>query len=122
MQPLLKHLADHETSLPALLSIVKALMAIGDKAIVDPFRDFLLTYRCDPIFAKKHTQVLNLISEALLKLGGEEMRQMLSFIENDVHTIRPLRVYIGKALKEARRGPKLPPADKAGPKKRGRSK
>ena len=105
VQPLLAHLADHETPITALAAIVKALDTIGDKAVVEPFRDFLLTYRCDPKFGDKRAQgVLNLIAGTLLKMGGEEERQLLSFVQNDVHTLPALRTYIDKALRQDKPG------------------
>jgi hypothetical protein len=42
-----------------------------------------------------------LIAEALLRLGGEDERQLLSFVENDSHTVRPLRVYLAAALRQS---------------------
>jgi outer membrane protein assembly factor BamB len=105
IKPLLVHLADHETSLPAVEEIVKALAVIGDKTILEPFRDFLLTYRCDPIFTKFPT-ALNLVAESLLKLGGEDERQLLSFVENDPHTLQSLRTYLGEALRQTAPSPK----------------
>ncbi|MCC6746590.1 MAG: PQQ-binding-like beta-propeller repeat protein [Deltaproteobacteria bacterium] len=100
VRPLLAHLGDHETPQPALVEVVKALTALGDAAVLEPFRDFLLTYRCDAAFLKD-TTALNLVAEALLRLGGEDERQLLSFVENDSHTLKPLRAYIAAA---ARRG------------------
>lgn len=100
VRPLLMHLADHETSLVATEAVVRALAAIGDRSIKDPFRDFLLTYRCDPIFAKAPA-ALNLVAETLLNMGGEDERQLLSFIENDPHTLKSLRVYLGEVLRQS---------------------
>jgi hypothetical protein len=113
LRPLLLHLADHETPLPAVAEIVKALTAIGDPAVVEPFRDFLLTYRCDPEFNKSPT-ALQLVAEALLKLGGENERQLLSFVENDANTLAALRNYLGEALKgkTLKKKPAEKPADK----------
>jgi outer membrane protein assembly factor BamB len=99
IKPLIKHLMDHETSLPAIEAIVKALITIGDKSAVKPLRDFLLTYRADPMF-QKSSLILNLIADGLLKLGGEEERQLLRFVGNDSQTIKPLRRYLAEALKQ----------------------
>jgi len=101
---LLSHLADHETPVDAVVEIVKALSIVGDKTILEPFRDFLLTYRCDPIFTKAPT-ALNLVAESLLKLGGEDERQLLSFVENDPHTLQSLRTYLGEALRQSSKKP-----------------
>ena len=100
VKPLLKHMKDHETPIPAVEEIVKALVAIGDKSVLEPFRGFLLTYRADPMF-KKSSAALNLVADGLLKLGGEEERQLLRFVKNDIHTIQPLRVYLTKALAQS---------------------
>lgn len=119
VQPLLRHLADHETPLPALSAVVKALVAIGDKGLLEPFRDFLLTYRCDPTFGNEAAQgVLNLIAEALLEMGGEEERQLLSFVANDVHTVAPLRAYVDKLMvKRDKAKAEQPRPDKSSPKR-----
>ena len=101
---LLAHLRDNETPLEAVVEVVKALSAIGDKRAVKAFRDYLLTYRCDPRFAEPRAQsVLNHVAEALLRLGNEDERQLLVFVQNDVHSIAPLRAYIAKALREFER-------------------
>lgn len=112
VRPLLAHLNDHETPITAISDIVRALTAVGDKSILEPFRDFLLTYRSDPSFLKAPAG-LNLIAEALLRMGGEDERQLLSFVENDSHTVRPLRVYLAAALRQSSKGNALAPkADK----------
>ncbi|MFH1130002.1 MAG: hypothetical protein V1754_01625, partial [Pseudomonadota bacterium] len=64
-------------------------------------RNFLLTYRCDQTFLREPA-ALNLIADALLKLGGEDERQLLSFVGNDNHTLVPLRTYLKTALKQAK--------------------
>jgi len=116
VRPLLQHLADHETPLPAVVEVVKALADIGDKSILEPFRDFLLTYRCDPIFTKAPA-ALNQVAEALLRLGGEDERQLLSFVENDPHTLLSLRNYLGEALRQSKPSPKSKKPAKAAAKK-----
>ena len=100
VQPLLDHLKDPETPIPAVEDIVKALIAIGDKSVVIPFRDWLLYYRADSNFMDS-SLVLNLIADGLLLLGGEEERQLLSFVQNDSQTIKPLRTYLAEALKRS---------------------
>jgi hypothetical protein len=108
VKPLLLHLADPETRLPAVVAIVQALHSIGDSSVVEPLRDFLLTYRCEPQF-RKVPAALNAVADALLGLGGEEERQLLRFVGNDSHSLESLRVYIKTALrqdKEKRRSSK----------------
>ncbi len=101
VKPLLTHLMDHETPVPAVVEIVKALTIIGDKSSLESFRSFLLTYRADSMFIKSST-ALNLVADGLLKLGGEEERQLLRFVKNDIHTIKPLRTYLTKALEQSK--------------------
>ena len=101
VKPLLAHLMDHETPVPAVVEIVKALTTIGDKSSLESFRSFLLTYRADSMFLKSST-ALNLVADGLLKLGGEEERQLLRFVKNDIHTIKPLRTYLTKALEQSK--------------------
>lgn len=98
---LVAHLEDHETPLPTVEAIVKALIEIGDEAVLVPFRDFLLMYRADPDF-KKSTTALNLVADGLLKLGGEEERQLLRFVQNDSLTLKPLRTYLAEAMKTSK--------------------
>lgn len=100
VQPLLQHLADHETPILAVVEVVRALSVIGDKTILEPFRDFLLTYRCDPMF-NDAPAALNLVAESLLKLGGQDEWQLLSFVQNDPHTLQSLRTYLDKALRQS---------------------
>ena len=97
VRPLLLHLADHETPFPAVAAIVKALVAIGDPSVVEPFRDFLLTYRCDPDFDEMPA-VLQLVAKTLLVLGGKNELPLLKYVENDGNTLQSLRDYLGKAL------------------------
>jgi hypothetical protein len=114
VKPLLLHLADHETPLPAVENIIRALVAIGDRTVLEPFRDYLLTYRCDPIMDKA-PGVLTALAEGLLKLGGENERRMLSFVENDSSTRPFLRTYLQQAIKQTKpaAGPKKNSADAA---------
>jgi HEAT repeat protein len=121
VKPLLMHLADHETPLPAVVEVVKALTAIGDESIREPFRDFLLTYRCDPLF-RKYPAALNLVAEALLEMGTEEERQLLSFVENDPHSLASLRTYLGEALRQTKPTKKKPAQKKAEVKASGEEK
>lgn len=99
VRPLLLHLADHETPVKALASIARALLRIGDKSALEPLRDFLLTYRCEPEF-EKAPAALNAVADALLGLGAEEERQLLSFIGNDSHTLKSLRTHIAAAMRK----------------------
>ncbi len=112
VQPLLAHLGDHETPIKAIAPIVKALAAIGDGAAVEPLRDFLLTYRCEPQF-KKAPEALNALGDALLALGGEEERQLLRFVGNDAHTLKSLKVYLKAALRQDKLRPRKKPAKPA---------
>ncbi len=105
VRPLLLHLADHENTVAAVAEVARALIAIGDQAAVEPFRDFLLTYRCDPSFSRA-PEALNLVAEGLLKMGGENERQLLSFVEGDANTLPSLRTYLAEALKQAKPGVK----------------
>jgi hypothetical protein len=113
VRPLLLHLADHETPLAAMVEIVRALLAIGDKSVVEPLRDFLLTYRCDQNF-EKVPEALRLVAETLLAMGGENERQLLGFVENDIHTLPSLRTYLTEALRQGRPGKKAAPSRKGG--------
>ncbi|MBW2733066.1 MAG: hypothetical protein JRH20_11800, partial [Deltaproteobacteria bacterium] len=99
VRPLLFHLADHETPIKALASIARALIRIGDKSALEPLRDFLLTYRCEPEF-EKAPEALNTVVDGLLALGTEEERQLLSFVGNDSHTLKSLRTHIAAAMRK----------------------
>jgi outer membrane protein assembly factor BamB len=118
VKPLLLHLADHETPLAVLVEIIKALTVIGDISIIEPLKDFLLTYRCDPLFLEA-PDVLNLAGEALFKLGGEEEKQLLSFIQNDPHTLDALQFHLGSIFRQratsAVKTPELESSPSSGP-------
>ena len=85
-----------------MTEIARALKAIGNRSVVRPLRDFLLTYRCEPEF-RKAPAALNTVADALLEMGGEEERQLLQFVGNDSHTLQSLRVYVAAALRQAKK-------------------
>ncbi len=99
---LLAHLQEPLTPFSALEEIVLALIKIGDKRIVWPFSQFLLTYRADPSFGPQ-INILTKIAKSLIKMGGRSERQMLTFVAEDHHTLPQLRQYLrrelGKAIK-----------------------
>jgi outer membrane protein assembly factor BamB len=97
---LLAHLREPMTPYSALEEIVHALIKIGDKRIVWPFNQFLLTYRAEPAF-KPRINILTTMAKALLKMGGRSERQMLTFVAEDHHTLPQLRQFLKRELKKA---------------------
>ncbi len=95
--PLLTHLQEPLTPFSALEEIVLALIKIGDKRIVWPFSQFLLTYRADPAFGPQ-INILTTIAKSLMKMGGRSERQMLTFVAEDHHTLPQLRQYLRREL------------------------
>lgn len=97
VKPLLEHLREPMTPYSALDEIVTSLVKIGDKRIVWPFRQFLLTYRAEPAF-KPQINILTSIARALIKLGGKTERQLLTFVAEDHHTLPQLKQYLVREL------------------------
>lgn len=97
VRPLLAHLKEPLTPFSALEEIVLALIKIGDKRIVWPFSQFLLTYRAAPAFAPQ-INILTTIAKSLIKMGGRSERQMLTFVAEDHHTLPQLRQYLRREL------------------------
>ena len=86
-----------------LLACTNALLAIGDKRAVRPFREFLLAYHADPEFAQD-IHPLHKMAEGVFKLGGPQERQVLTFVAEDGKTLPRLRQYVIRMLKETRKG------------------
>ncbi len=95
---LLKH---HSTTHRQLSYIVDALLAIGDKRMIRPFREFLLAYRTDPEFAKD-VYPLQHMAEGLFRFGGPRERQVLIFLAEDDRTLPRLREFIQRMLNKKR--------------------
>lgn len=98
--PLLAHLQEPLTPFSALEEIVLALIKIGDKRIVWPFGQFLLTYRAAPAFGPQ-INILTTIAKSLIKMGGRSERQMLTFVAEDHHTLPQLRQFLRRELGKA---------------------
>ena len=99
VEPLLAHLADHETSLDVAREVVRALVAIAEPTVVESFRDYLLTYRCDPDFGySSGLDLLKSIIDAIVRFGNASDRQLLRRIEQSPHTLQSLRDYLGQVL------------------------
>jgi hypothetical protein len=90
------------TPYSTLEEIVRALIKIGDKRIVWPFNQFLLTYRAEPAF-KPRINILTTMAKALLEMGGRSERQMLTFVAEDHHTLPQLRQFLKRELGKATR-------------------
>jgi hypothetical protein len=98
---LIKLLKHHQTSKNELLEISKALLEIGDKKCIRPFREFILAYRADPEF-KRDIHALQKMAEGLFKLGGPRERQVLIFLARDSKTLPRLKEYVVRMLKKTR--------------------
>lgn len=99
---LLQLLVHPQTSVRELLAITNALLAIGDKSIIRPFREFLLAYRADPAFSQD-IHPLQKMAEALFKMGGPAERQVLVFLAEDGRTLPRLQEYILRLFDESRK-------------------
>ncbi len=97
VRPLLAHMQEPFTPFSALEEIVGALIKIGDRRIVWPFSQFLLTYRADSAFAPQ-INILTTMASALIKMGGRSERQVLTFVAQDHHTLPQLRQYLQREL------------------------
>jgi outer membrane protein assembly factor BamB len=99
---LLEHLNEPLTPFSALEELVQALIDMGDPRIVWPFGQFLLTYRAEAGFMS-HINILTTMARALLRMGGKQERQMLTFLAEDHHTLPQLRHFLRKELGKAAR-------------------
>src|SRR5262249_21722674 len=81
----------------ALTDLAEALVAIGDRDSARPLRQFLLTYRSDPLFLDDPA-TLDVCAEGLLKLGGAEGRRTVVFVAEDKRTIAPVAEYARRLL------------------------
>ncbi len=102
---MLQLLAHPDTTQKELVALTEALLAIGDKAIIRPFREFLLAYRADPAFAQD-IHALQKMAEALFQIGGPAERQVLVFLTEDARTLPRLQEYITRMFEESRKAPK----------------
>ncbi|MDY0000573.1 MAG: PQQ-binding-like beta-propeller repeat protein [Polyangia bacterium] len=94
---LLAHLQEPQTPYSALEDIVTALIQIGDKQVVWPFSQFLLTYRGESDFANR-INLLTSMAKTLIDWGGRAERQVLTFVAEDHHTLPQLREYLSREL------------------------
>ncbi|MBN2725076.1 MAG: PQQ-binding-like beta-propeller repeat protein [Deltaproteobacteria bacterium] len=101
VDPLLRLMVSPHITTAELLKVTEALLAIGDKRIVRPFREFLLAYRADPSFAQD-IHPLQKMAEGLFKMGGSAERQVLLFLSEDQRTLPRLKVYIERMLNKTR--------------------
>ncbi|MFH2006331.1 MAG: PQQ-binding-like beta-propeller repeat protein [bacterium] len=100
VKALLDHLQEPLTPFSALEDLVQSLVKIGDKRIVWPFSQFLLTYRAEPEFGPQ-INILTSMAKALIRLGGRSERQMLTFVAEDHHTLPQLRRYLRRELRKS---------------------
>jgi hypothetical protein len=103
MSMLLDHLLDPETSLIAVREIAVAASRAKIRAAVPAFRDFLTTYRADPVFQTDPGPMIAVV-EGLLQIGASKERQLLRFVADDPRTLEKLRAYIAAALEQTRQG------------------
>ena len=101
---MLQLLAHPGTSQKELVALTDALLVIGDRSIIRPFREFLLAYRADPTFAQD-IHALQKMAEALFKIGGPAERQVLVFLTEDERTLPRLREYILRMFSDSRKSP-----------------
>lgn len=92
------HLLDPATPLSSLKELSAALAALGGPAAQKALREYLLTYRADPMFVADPSS-LNIAAEGLLKLGGGEGKRTVQFVSEDKRTIQPVAAYLKKLLK-----------------------
>jgi len=91
------HLLDAATPQPVLKDVAAALAGLGGKDAIKALREFLLTYRADPMFLAEPT-ALNIAAEALIKLGGPEERRTVTYVADEKRTIPPVGIYLKKVL------------------------
>lgn len=92
------HLMDAATPQSALKELAAALASLGGPASQKVLREFLLTYRADPMFVMDPSS-LNIAAEGLVKLGGNEGKRTVQYVAEDKRTIQPVAAYLKKLLK-----------------------
>lgn len=100
---LAQHLLDPATPQAHLKELAAALAALGGPEAAAALREFVLTYRADPMFLAEPA-ALNVAAEGLLKIGGAEGARAVAFVANEARTLRPVAQYLQTVLKEP--GPK----------------
>ncbi|HVV16686.1 MAG TPA: PQQ-binding-like beta-propeller repeat protein [Polyangia bacterium] len=93
------HLALPETPPAAAAEIARALVQTGATDSTGALRDFLTMYRSDPVYDRDPAALIA-ASEALLRLGGTEDRELLLFVAEEPHTVAGLRTHLTRALNE----------------------
>jgi hypothetical protein len=91
------HLADHETPQSALKDVAAALGALGGKGALKALREFLLSYRADPMFLSD-PGALTVAAEGLVRSGGPEERRTVSYVAEEARTLKPVAQYLRKVL------------------------
>jgi outer membrane protein assembly factor BamB len=94
---LLAQYDDPETPATIVKDIADSLGAIGSRDALPALRAFLLVYRSDPMFSSDTTPMSATI-DALLKLGGGEERELLSYVAEDERTDPKVAEYAKRAL------------------------
>ncbi|MBK8482152.1 MAG: PQQ-binding-like beta-propeller repeat protein [Proteobacteria bacterium] len=107
VRPLLLQLADPQTPLPALAAVVDALWAIGDRRAMEPLRELLLTYRCEPELGWA-PRILAAAAAAVMEWGGRTERELVDFVAHDPHTLPALRQRLDRLLEAAEESERRP--------------
>jgi hypothetical protein len=82
-----------------LVSVVRALSAIGNGAERAPLRRQLLAYRADVAFASDE-KLLKAVVDTLVATGGAQERATLGFVIDDPRTHPAVASYAKLALKK----------------------
>lgn len=96
---LITHFWNHETPPNYLLEVTKAIVALGDLSIVQPFKEFLLRYHADSYF-KAHPEIIKEIIQGIIKFGDEGDKNFLLSLQNEPFTIPEIRQSILELFQE----------------------
>lgn len=95
-----QHLVHHETPQAALTGIARSLGRLGGKEAAAALRDFLVTYRADPLFLTDPSPLVA-AAESLLAVGGPGDRRLVAYLSANRHTIPALVKALDRLLDES---------------------
>jgi hypothetical protein len=93
---LVRHLGDHETPQADLAPIARAVVSLGDAAVVPALGEFVHRYRADSSFAKDPSALVE-ASRGIVLHGGADGRRDVESLGAEASTLEGLRAGIASA-------------------------
>ncbi len=95
-----QHLLYQDTPASALRELARALGRLGGRESVSALRDFLVTYRADPMFLTD-SSALVAAAQSLLAVGGPSERRLIAYLSANRHTLPALSKALDRMLDES---------------------